>query len=636
MLRTLLVTTALASLLACQDEDRPGIYNFRKTEGFTSDDVVASVPVVPAAKEAEPAPAPPPAAPPAPVPDLRAQALAILDKSCTSCHNPNNAQGNFANINNVEDMIAGGRYIVPGASAKSLLYTRMAPGGNMPPSGLLKDEEIQIVRKWIDGLQVTTNRRVTENEILALVRKDVEQNLAAAQKHSTRYFSLHVPSNLGTDQESLNLFRQAFSKVLNSFSKSPTILKPVAIDAQKLVYRVTLDDIAMRASLFDGVVKDFYPFTQTFVNVGQDKDARRAADDGLFLKTELGADNFLLRLDWFVATAPLPDSYARLLELGADQTILDAQLGVDIAQDVIDSRVVRSGFKNSGVSTQNRVIERHVQKNGLSYWQSYDFAANDGFGNIFNLPLGPLGVGQDGKAFHHDGGEIIFQLPNGMFGYYLSNAAGVALDKGPTSIVKQNDAPPQFLTAIVNGLSCMTCHNQGLINKKDEIRDFAKANSNNLSNAELAKLFELYPETATFNAAMDKDNAVYKKAALEMGLDPTKPDPVSIAYRYYNRALSRSDVREELGISDAALKNLLAAEPFRSQWTSLAQTSGFIKRDEFNSLVGEALEQFKPQVNTISATLGDMVITASCMFANPLQMDGCLLRAPAPAPVAAD
>lgn len=502
----------------------------------------------------------------------------------------------------------------------------------MPPKGPIKDEEVEVMRKWISGLSIAKNKPLSESEVLGLIRNDVEQKVAAGFRKNTRYLSFHVASNLGADLASLKIQRDAMLKVLNSISRSPLLVKPEAIDSQKLVYRLRLDELALPTALFDSLLSDFYPFSQKFVTVGEEQGARRAADNQNFLQTELGTENFFVRGDWFIATAMLPQAYTRLMELGANQAELDSKLGIDNLRDLVENKAIRSGFKNSNVSTQNRIIERHAQNNGLSYWTSYDFVSNEGVSNIFGLPLGPVGVGFDSLAFEQDGGEIIFQLPNGMFGFYLSNAAGVALDKGPTSIVKQNDAPAQFLTAIVNGLSCMSCHNQGLIPKKDEIRSFFKANAVGLSNPEISKIFNLYPEENTFKDAMAKDNAMYLKAAKELGLDTTKADPVNQAYRYYNRALTRNDVREELGLTDPQVNTLLTLEPFRSRWPSLQQPGGFMKREEFNLLLGEAFRVSKAQILVINPLLGDMLITPSCMFADPFRMDSCLIRKPPPPP----
>ena len=103
------------------------------------------------------------------------------------------------------------------------------------------------------------------------------------------------------------------------------------------------------------------------------------------------------------------------------------------------TRSRRSGaaFNRSGVSQNNRLIEWHKFAYG-SYWKSYDFGGNVGRQNLFEHPLGP---GTADAEFKHDGGEIIFTLPNGLQGYLLVDGQGKRIDKGPTTIVSDPKRP---------------------------------------------------------------------------------------------------------------------------------------------------------------------------------------------------
>lgn len=559
-------------------------------------------------------------------PDVQAEALAILARSCVGCHSASNIQGNFGNLDNVESMLASGRYLVAGSPEKSLIFTKLAPVGNMPPAGAIKPEEVATIKQWITGLKAVQVVPLKDAQVLDMIQKDLVANVPAAEQPQTRYFTFQIPNNVGANDAGLENLRAAFVKVVNSLSRSPIMVKPVAIDAKKLVYRLKLQDMGIPINLFEGVMRDFYPYTKQFVNNAAEPTAAQSAQNDATMRTATGTANYLIRADWFVATATLPVPYERLLQLGNTQAALDNNLGVDILNNLNGNLVVRAGFKNSGVSSQNRMIERHTQSNGLSYWISYDFARLDLIENIFANPLGPVTLNTQ-KSFQHDGGEIIFQLPNGMLAYRLVNNTGVILDKGPTSIVKQNDAPTQFLSAIVNGVSCMNCHSSGMLYKKDEIRAFAQANVGNFTQAEMNKILALYPEEKTFKDTMDKDNAFYVKALAQIGIDPGKPDPVNQAFRFYNRTLGRADVREELGITDAGLDALLLNEPYRTQWTSL-RAQGYISRQEMSLLVNQALEQSRPEVNVARPALGDFLATPDCMFASLLQMDACLIAPP--------
>src|SRR5262249_14865434 len=126
----------------------------------------------------------------------------------------------------------------------------------------------------------------------------------------------------------------------------------------------------------------------------------------------------------------------------------------------------------------NRLVERHEAAYG-AYWKSYDFRSGDGDGNLFLKPLGPLTLFDRhpyaDQAFVHAGGEIIFHLPNGLQGYMLVNGKDERIDEGPPDVVRDKNETAGRATAIVNGLSCMACHQHGMIRDsvRDEVRDGA-------------------------------------------------------------------------------------------------------------------------------------------------------------------
>ena len=76
---------------------------------------------------------------------------------------------------------------------------------------------------------------------------------------------------------------------------------------------------------------------------------------------------------------------------------------------------VASPAPSSGVSGQNRMVERHDAQFG-AYWKSYDFKPNNTKSDLAQFPLGPVFKDHpfEKLAFEHDGGELIFNLPNGF------------------------------------------------------------------------------------------------------------------------------------------------------------------------------------------------------------------------------
>ena len=222
-----------------------------------------------------------------------------------------------------------------------------------------------------------------------------------------------------------------------------------------------------------------------------------------------------VRADWFAFYASRPPLYNSLLKLGAN--FPGARPAIRASMSMPTSKSFRwcaAGFQKSGVSANNRLIERHPSRSGY-FWTSYDFGSNEGVKNLFEHPLGPVSVAADG--FQQDGGETIFSLPNGFQGYYLNNAKGEKLDKGPTNIVR--DLSSKDL-AVTNGISCMGCHDQGMRKAKDDIRDVVlagRAFSKELRDA----VDVLYPPHDRRTAIIDDDAKRFADAMIRAGLDPT-------------------------------------------------------------------------------------------------------------------
>ena len=129
------------------------------------------------------------------------------------------------------------------------------------------------------------------------------------------------------------------------------------------------------------------------------------------LREEMACEVPFIHVDWFLATASLPPLYHDILDLPTTDRELERQLGINVARNLQRARAWRAGFKESGVSRHNRVVERHTSRYG-AYWKSYDFAGSAEIQNVFIHPL----------DFKHDGGEIVFNLPNGLQAYYITDA----------------------------------------------------------------------------------------------------------------------------------------------------------------------------------------------------------------------
>ena len=215
-------------------------------------------------------------------------------------------------------------------------------------------------------------------------------------------------------------------------------------------------------------------------------------------------------------------------------------------------RVWRAGTNDSGVSINNRVLERHRSRYG-AYWKSYDFAGNVGTQNIFTHPL----------SFTHDGGEAIFNLPNRLQGYYITNASGSRLDEAPINIV---DNPAASDPTVRNGLSCFGCHIEGMNTFEDEVRLVIEANTNPAYDK--AQALRLYVEQSEMDALLQEDMDTYKEALEATGgtVDDIEPisrfhevfqGPVDVAHAAAVVGLEteafQEKIRENIGLQNAGL-----------------------------------------------------------------------------------
>jgi serine/threonine-protein kinase len=514
------------------------------------------------AKEAPPAGK---ATPPAKKADgqLAEQGVGLLKAHCYRCHGINFKVPRF-NIMDRKGLLANrGKedpaYVVAGKPEDSFIWQRAAVDNDMPPGRQkLSDAEKELLKRWIVAGAPFPGRPPrpfrSETDVLRAVREDLRK-ADPAERRFRRYFSLtHLSNNYQhVSADELRLYRAALAKVVNSLTWKATLVLPRAIDADETLFQVDLRDLGWDdPKLWKEIVK-VYPYGLTHKN-----DAERQRRDLAGEVAELaGTDLAVLRADWFVATAARPPLYHLLLHLPDSAGELEAQLKVDVRQDFLNGRLARAGLLQSGVSRQNRLLDRHEALHG-AYWKSYDFKSNEGPGNLLKFPLGPLFDDHPfpRHAFRHDGGEIIFNLPNGLQGYLLVNGNDRRIDAGPIEVVRDSQETAGS-PAIVNGLSCMACHKLGVIRFEDKVRGGSAVGGDALD-----KVQTLFRTKAAMNLLLDRDEQRFVRALevatgpyLKAGPDRDRsirdfPEPVGAIARLYLKDLSVEEVALELGLED--------------------------------------------------------------------------------------
>ena len=435
-------------------------------------------------------------------------------------------------------------------------------------------QSIDTIRRWIVAgapdwatIPTTNSRFISPGEILKSIETHLN-TLSAFDRAFARYFTLTHLYNAGETPELLGEYRKALYKLVNSLSWGLDVINPHPIDPQATIFYIDLRHYEWDVNDAWSKIEEEYPYHIAF-----DAPAQLGLRNQLGrLQTQMKTDVPSVHIDWFLATASTPPLYHDLLSLPLTDRELETRLEVDVARNLINApgvRVSRAGFNNSGVSTNNRVVERHTSRYG-AYWKSYDFAGSVGAQNIFTHPLN----------FTHDGGEAIFNLPNGLQGYYLVNASGFRLNEAPINIVSN---PAASDPTVRNGLSCIGCHTEGMKTFEDQVRSVIESNAN--PPYDKAQALRLYVEKSNMDARVGEDMERYREALEATGgvLGGVEPisrfheafqGPVDAAYAAAVVGLETEPflekVRENTGLQNVGLLALEGENGSvqRDTWTS--------------------------------------------------------------------
>ncbi len=398
---------------------------------------------------------------------------------------------------------------------------------------------------------------ITTDTILDSIQTHLD-TLAAFDRPYARYFSLTHLYNAGEPDETLIDYRNALSKLVNSLSWGRNVTNPEPIDPEETIFYIDLRRYQWEQGTNRWTqIEEVYPYGLNF-NLETETGLLRKLTN---LRETMECNVPFVHVDWFLATASLPPLYNDILGLPETDRALEAELDVDVAanqQTAPGIRVWRAGFDGeaSGVSNNNRVVERHESRYG-AYWKSYDFAGGVGTQNIFNYPL----------TFTQDGGEIIFNLPNGLQAYFLVDAAGNSIDVAPTEIVSN---PAASDPAVRNGLSCIGCHTEGMKTFEDTVRGVIEANTN-LSGREHA--LRLYVEKSEMDALVNKDAERYRVALEAAGGDIKDIEPVHRFYEAFQGPVDTAHAAAAVGFKTADFLDRINKDE-RLQRLGLLQLTG--------------------------------------------------------------
>lgn len=517
---------------------------------------------------------------------LATKAQAILKTHCHGCHGKDGAaKGGFGYVLD-RDLLLARNKVIAGKPADSELLQR-ARRGEMPPlsqKSRPNATELAVLEQWVaagapavPGTAVP-QKGVTETELPRLILADL-QAIPSRQRRFYRYFTLTHLTQARAGEAELQTNRAALAKLVNSLSWHSRLTLPYAVDAGKTILRIDLRQLKWNPRSWERIVA-LYPYRFP----GAEQDGERKA-----LATATGSDLPFVRADWFVATASRPPLYYELLQLPIVDRQLERMLNVDALADIQEESVARAGFTDSGVSRNNRLIERHDAAYG-AYWRSYDFSDNLDQQNLFTRPLGPTPTAT--TPFVHAGGEIIFNLPNGLQAYLLVDSAGRRVDQAPSEIVSD---PRRSDRKVVAGLSCMSCHARGLIPKADQVRAHLEKNPRAFSPADADMIRSLYPHEARMRALMNEDIQRFEQALKNLGIAPEQEEPITLVVARYEGNLVLAGAAAEAGVSPEVLANRLHRSPSLARLLGPVRAKGgSASRDTFEAAFAELVRELHP------------------------------------------
>ena len=511
---------------------------------------------------------------------LAQQAFAIFEQHCLDCHGEFGSYSDVLTIKHT-DLIEN-RSVIQGQPDASELYLRLlgdTDKGSQMPLGQepLDTEAIATIRRWIEAgapdweaIPKPKRRFITTEAMLQTIHTHVT-SLTAFDRSFARYFTLTHLYNAGATDDNLRAYRNALSKLVNSLSWGAEVIKPTPIDREETIFYIDL-----RHYEWDIKSDRWYKIEQAYPYGVQLKSSTYTT-----LCQETNCELPFVRADWFIATASLPPLYHEILGLPETDKELETQLEVNVAENLKNApgvRVWRAGFNESGVSVNNRIVERHKSRYG-AYWKSYDFAGNVGTQNIFTHPL----------DFTHDGGEIIFNLPNGLQAYYLSTATGERLDEAPINIVSNTGTRDPVIR---NGLSCMGCHTEGMKTFEDQMRSVIEQSRN--PSYDKAQALRLYVEKAKMDSLVREDIGRYRRAINAAGGVFGGSEPIQQLVKQFEGPLDAAHAAAEIGLeTDDFLKKIRENSALQNTGLLvLGVENGSVKRDAWESEFDAVTDQF--------------------------------------------
>ncbi|RKU26139.1 hypothetical protein C6499_14000 [Candidatus Poribacteria bacterium] len=525
--------------------------------------------------------------------ELAQQAYLILQTKCLDCHGPHGTFTENLVIDSASGLVDTGA-VVPGQPLNSNLYARLITTDNTKRMPLgrdpLDDASLQVISDWIAAGAPSWETQydvtfIPTDAMLTAMQQHI-QTLNPFDQPFARYFTMTHLYNAGKSPEARNAYKIALAKLVNSLSWGFDIHNPHPIDNAETIFYIDLRNYDWDLRDAWTQIENVYPYAIAFDEEAQAGLRAKLAN----LQQTMDSDVPFVHVDWFLATASLPPLYHDILRLPETERELERELGVDADRNLLRDpgrRVWRAGTNDSGVSNHNRVVERHTARYG-AYWKSHDFAGSTDAQNIFTHPL----------SFERDGGEVIFNLPNGLQAYYIADKSGARIDVAPTEIVSDPSAKDP---AVRNGLSCIGCHTKGMKTFTDQVRSVIEQTANPRYDKDYALL--LYVTQDKMDALLAEDTARYKTALEKTGGVFGGIEPVHRFYEAFQDALEAPDAAAAVGLqTEDFLSQIRVKSSLQNLGLTGLTSGGNVKRDAWTQRFSEIITALNSPDTPVTTT----------------------------------
>lgn len=374
-------------------------------------------------------------------------------------------------------------------------------------------------------------RSVSADEIQRAAASDLVQ-AAAGERPFLRYLTFG-DSSRGECSQAFDQLAAA-GKLLNATSLEPEVQLPASVDEELGLFRIDLRDYGWtrEVSVAGRTFEDGWEAVTGLSPYAVPLDGPDAA----FVRAETRTDVAVLSVPALVQAAADGQMYYALLGVPATLGELRELVGLPGELDPQQGGALRTALQFSRVLRSRgnlRLLDRYPTSWG-TYWEAAQVDTAAYLGD-------PLAIQPEAQRL------LMFSLPNGLFGFAVTDAAGQRQVAAELVLDTNRD---DFTATVLT--SCTNCHASGLIRALDSGRSIILEHSDRFP-VEVVDAEAAEPSEQARFALMEADSEAYIAAVDRSGGVRNGPDPIAAAFFGREVELDLTAAASELLVAPAEL-----------------------------------------------------------------------------------